>query len=123
MTLSSLRTNWSGGGRKSLMTFNFPIGSSVYLILLFIYLPSFPPESRAINANDTCTIGKPNGHNPIADTTNTIVSIFCITVLHIFGNDAVRIKKSVLRKGKGNVVLGAVFLILLLVPFKLDFFH
>ncbi len=44
-------------------------------------------------------------------------------MVHIFSNDAVRIKKCVLGKRKGNIVLGAVFPILLFVPFKLDFFH
>ena len=37
-------------------TFNFPIGSSEYIILLFIYLLSFPPMPGTVNADNISSI-------------------------------------------------------------------
>jgi hypothetical protein len=44
-------------------------------------------------------------------------------MLNIFSNDTVWIKKCVLSKRKGDVVLGTVSPFFFFVPFKLDFFH
>ena len=44
-------------------------------------------------------------------------------MLYIFGNDTMRIKKRLLSKRKGNIVLCLVFTVFLIVPFKVSFFH
>ena len=44
-------------------------------------------------------------------------------MLIIYGNDSMRIKKSLLSKGKGNIMLFLVFTVLILVPFKVSFLH
>lgn len=59
LTFSSFRINWAGEGRKSLMTFNSPNGSSVYLILVFIYFPPFSPISGSEYSDNIASIGEP----------------------------------------------------------------
>ena len=93
LTFSSFNTNWSGGGRKSLMTLNLPIGSSLYFILLFIYFPPFSPITRSINADNITPMREPHGHNAVSDTSNTIKSIFLAAMVDILGYDTVRVKK------------------------------
>src|SRR3990167_799231 len=96
LTFSSFNTSLSGEGRKSLITFNFPIGSSVYFILLFIYLPPFSPISSSVNADNIASISKPHGHDAIAYLTDTVKSVFLSAVIYIFYNDTMRVKKGML---------------------------
>jgi hypothetical protein len=51
-------TSSSGAGRKSSTTRSFPIGSSVYLTLLFINPLASTPVSGANDANHTFTISE-----------------------------------------------------------------
>jgi len=68
LTFSSFNTSLSGDGRKSLITFNLPIGSSVYFIFLFISLPPFSPIiSSTMDADDISPISKPDGHYTVMD--------------------------------------------------------
>ena len=81
---SSFNTNWSGGGRKSPTTCNFPIGPSEYFIFDFIKLPSFPPIPCIIDANNMATVGKPDGHDALADPSQAVIAVFLGAMGHIF---------------------------------------
>jgi hypothetical protein len=55
----------------------------VYFVLLFINLPSFPPVSRTVDADNTISIREPHGHDRLSDTANAIVSLFFRAVIDI----------------------------------------
>ena len=74
------------------MTLNFPIGSSVYLILFFIDLPPLSPIPRTINADDSISIREPHGHDAVAHTANAIKPFLLAAMDDIFRNDTVRVK-------------------------------
>src|SRR5574337_282309 len=100
LTLSSFRTSWSGDGRKSLTIFSLPMGSSVYLILLFINLPSFSPISGAIYADDISPVRESNSHNSFTNTAYAVISVFFSTVFLILYDYALRIQESLLSERK-----------------------
>jgi len=82
-TVSSFRASSSGEGRKSEITFTFPICSSVYFIFRFIYFLSFPPISGAKNSDFIFSVSESYGHNSTGDSPKAIISLFLITVFQI----------------------------------------
>ena len=89
LTVSSLRANSSGEGKKSATTFTFPTGSSVYLIFSFIDVLSLSPVSGAYNPGFLPAIGESNGHDPFGHPAQAIISLLSTTVFYIFQNDTV----------------------------------
>ena len=67
LTVSSLKANSAGDGRKSFITFTSPIGSSVYFIFPFIDSFSFPPISGAKDPDLGFPICKANSHDSVCD--------------------------------------------------------
>jgi len=124
LTLSSLKTSFSGGGKKSSIIFICPRDSSVYsFIIFFIYLPSFPPISSTKNADNIFTVCKTYRHYFISYLTKTIISFFIITMFNIFSNNTVFISKSILCYLELNSMLILINFILILIPIKMYFFH
>jgi hypothetical protein len=122
-TLSSFNTNRSGGGRKSLIILGSPIGSSVYFIFVFIYLPSFPPIPCTIDANDITPVSEPDSHNTITDSSDAVVSVFFGTVSHVLYNNTLRFEKSLLCLDKRNLMFFLILSILFFIPLKSGFPH
>ena len=56
------------------------MGSSVYLILLFINLPPFPPISGPKNTDYIFQKSESNRHNPLTNVPDTIESFFLYAV-------------------------------------------
>src|SRR5712691_11253025 len=118
LTPSSLKTRFSGRGRKSGTTLGFPRGSSVYLIFPLINPLAFPPVSGAEDPNDIVAIGKPDRQDPAFDLAETVEPLFTGTVGRILGDDADRIGEGQLRLGERHAVLCLVFLVLAGVPIE-----
>src|SRR5712691_11090813 len=123
LTPSSLKTRFSGRGRKSGTTLGFPRGSSVYLIFPLIYPLAFPPVAGAKNPNDIVAIGKPDRQDPAFDLAETVEPFFTGTVRPILGNDADGIGEGQLRLGERHAVLCPVLLVLAGVPVEPGFRH
>ena len=93
LTLFSFKANCSGGGRKSLITLSFPIGSSAYFILLFINLSPFSPVPGTIDADDIAPVCESNSDDAVVDPAHTEESILTGAMTDIFCNNTVRIKE------------------------------
>lgn len=123
LTFSSFITRRSGGGRKSLTTFNLPTGSSVYFILFFINVFPLSPVSCPENADNITSIRESYGHNAVIDSADTVKSVLPATVRYIFSNYTVRVKKSSLGQRKRDMVFGVILPVLLLIPLEADLLH
>ena len=75
-----------------------PIGSSVYLMLLFIEFLSFPPIPCTDNPDPVSPIRKANCHDRITYLANAVVPPFALAVSDILRDDTVRIAKRILRE-------------------------
>jgi hypothetical protein len=74
LTLSSFKTNWSGGGKKSFTILSLPIVSSVYFILFFINLSPLSPVSCSENPDYIFPIRESHGYYAVIDATDAIRS-------------------------------------------------
>jgi hypothetical protein len=122
-TLSSFKTNNSGGGRKSLMIFFLPKGSFVYSILFFIDLSPFSPVSCPDNTDHALPISEPDRHDSVIDSADTIISFLRTAMGHILQDDALRIKKSVLSRRKRDAMLRLILRVFIFVPIEMAFYH
>lgn len=116
--LSSLKTNSSGGGRKSSMILISPIGSSVYLNFFFINIFTFSPTSCTVNANFSSSVRKPYCQNRFANLTYTIIPVFSRTMSFVWCNKSIWIFESILSLIKRNTMLQLVVTVLFQIPFK-----
>jgi hypothetical protein len=94
------------------------MGSSVYLILLVIYLPPFSPVPCPDDPDTPLPFGKAYGHDATFDLTKTKEPIFVCAMAQIFNNHAMGIGKGVLGIKKRNVMLLLVLLVFHIVPLK-----
>jgi len=123
LTLSSFRTRRSGGGRKSLMTLSFPIGSFVYFILVFINLFPLSPVSCTENSDNITSIRESYCHDPIIDTADAVESSLTTAMTYILSDYTVMIKKSLLGQRKRDMVFELILCVLFLIPLEADLFH
>jgi len=112
LTPSSRKTNSSGRGRKSGTTVSFPSGSSVYLILSLIDLPSLAPVPGPEDANHASTVREPHREDTTLDPTEAVVSSFARAVRPVLREDAAWIGEGELRPCERDSMLLLVVLIL-----------
>ncbi len=104
------------------MTLTFPIGSSVYFILVVIDLFSFPPISGADNSDFVFSVSKPDGHNSARNPAKTIESLFALAMLKILQDDTLMIQESKLCQGKRNSMFFLIKRVFIGIPIKIRSF-
>jgi len=86
-TVFSLKTSWSGGGRKSLTARaalrSTSEGSSVYLMRFFIELFSFPPMAGTKDANSLSSANKSDCNNAVDCFAYAKKALFVDSMCHI----------------------------------------
>jgi hypothetical protein len=122
-TLSSLKTNKCGAGRKSLMILVLPMGSFVYSVLFFISPPAFSPVSGPDNADHALPIREPDGQDFVMDAADAIKSFFITAMGHILHDHAPWIKKSMLSQGERDTMLRLILHVFIFVPIKMSSCH
>ena len=120
---SSLKASSSGGGRKSQITLTSPIGSLVYLILLFIYPLSFTPVPGPKDPNYSSTHGEAHGQNAAANDAKAEVPFLILTVIQVFGYDAIGIGEGILSDFEWHIMFLPILLVLHQVPFEAHPIH
>ena len=113
LTLSRLNASSWGGGRKSAIIRSLPRGSFVYFIFSFIDSLSPSPISGAKDSDHVLPVSKPYGHDAATRFTKTVVTLLQFTMLKIFRNNAMRVRKSQLRKLKFDLREGKPVLVML----------
>jgi hypothetical protein len=118
LTLASLKASSSGGGKKSLTTRSLPSGSSVYLILFFIYRPAFTPVSGSDDPYMAMPSNKTHGQNPSPHPPEAIKPGLMLAMPQVLGDDALGIAECMLGGREGHPMLGLVLAVLAFIPFK-----
>jgi len=94
------------------------MGSSVYVILLFIKFISLPPISGSEDPDDVVPIGEADCQDTAADFPEAVESLFRVAVFLIQQDHTLRICKGMLRKHKGYAVFLLIQSVLDRIPFK-----
>ena len=93
-------------------------GSFVYFIFSFIDCLSSSPITGTKDPDHLSTVSKPYGPDAAARFPKTVVALLRFTVLKVFRDNAVRVRKSQLRKLECNTMLRLVLTILSLIPIE-----
>jgi len=93
------------------------------LILGFIDPFSFPPISRAEDADYAASVGKSDCNHTLAHATDAVEPAFGTTVAGILGDDTAWIEESALGNLERNTMLCDVLAVLCVVPFKTGSLH
>ena len=89
----------------------------MYFIFSFIDSLSSSPISGAKDSDHVLAVSKPYGHDTATRFAKTVVTLLQFTMLKVFRNNAMRVRKSQLRKLECNAMLQIVLTIFLLASF------
>jgi hypothetical protein len=81
------------------------MGSSVYVILLFIKFLSFPPVTSSENPDNIISICEPYGHNTVSGLAEAIKPIFASAMFLVGQDYALGVCKSILCRGEIHAML------------------
>lgn len=119
-TVSSEGMSSSGGGKKSGIRVNLPLGSflSFTFVCVFIQFPSSSPKPCTNDADSTFSRRKSYGCNLAADTSHTKQTLLLSRMLFVYSDDTVGINKSQRCSVKVQAMLLDILLLFICVPFK-----
>ena len=68
-------------------------------------------------------MSKSDGHDSISNLPDAVMPFFCVAMLDIFQDDALRIEKGVLGETEGNMVFSLVFNVFVVIPIEPGTLH
>ena len=95
----------------------------MYLILLLINSPTFPPVASSENPNDATAKCEPDGQDATVNPAEAIMPFLVRAMGQIFGNNAAWVRKRELGQCEGNAMLVLIVLLLLRVPLESGLGH
>jgi len=105
------------------MILGSPIGSSVYLVLLFIDLFTLSPVTGTEDPDFVSAHGESHCQNTVTDPSDTIIPLLFIAVARVLRNNTFVVEKRLLCHCEGHTVFLLVLFVLCVIPLEFSSLH